>query len=201
MDLNPVKMEAIVSWARTTCLSRVSREYRSLLPCGLQLVTAAGEELKPLGVALVTVDIAGLLRRVEMRVVQRLQFDILLGYPTLKAFEASVDTLADKLRLGDGREVDVERVNLGTLIRPVRLISVGESPNLQLRCRAELPLPDRHLGLVFVPPEGWSLTSPEVVELLDGSRVFAISLPDPGIDMGLCSVSGHLGLWSWKLTG
>ena len=173
-------------WARV-----IGSRTGPLLPCRLQLVTAAGDELKPLGVAQVTLDIAGLLRRVEMRVVRGLQFDILLGYPALKIFGASVDTLADKLHLADGREVAIERARIGPLVHPVRLISIkatapeSGSPCLQVSCRAALPLPDRHRGLVFVPPESWSLTGPEVVELVDGFGVFTISVPNPGIEPGL----------------
>ena len=188
---------ACVSLISHALWSRALRERRSLLPCRLQLVTAAGENLRPLGVALVTVDIAGLLRRVEMRVVQKLQFDILLGYPALKAFGASVDTLADKLRLADGREVEVERVSLAPLVRPVRLISAempaSGSPGVQLQCRAQVEPPDQQRGLVFVPPEGWSLTGPEVVDLPDGSGDFTVLVSAPVADLGHWSGTNHFG--------
>ena len=192
---------ACVSLIRSRLWAQVGGANGSLLPCRMQLVTAAGEQLKPLGVASVVVDIAGTLRRVEMRVVPRLQFDVLPGYPALKAFGASVDALADKLRLAGGKEVDVIRGSSGPLVRPVRLVAVeGGShesepapADLQVLCRADLPLPDADLALVFVPPEDWSLTGPEVVELSEGSGVFTISVPISGAVFGPLWSAGQFG--------
>ena len=93
---------ACVSLIRCYLWAQVGGANGPLLPCRMQLVTAAGKQLKPLGVALVVVDIAGKLRQVEMRVVPRLQFDVLLGYPARKAFGAGVDALVDKLCLAGG---------------------------------------------------------------------------------------------------
>ena len=77
------------------------------------------------------------------------------------------------------------RGSSGPLVRPVRLVAVEGGPHksepapagLQVLCQADLPLPDADLALVFVLPEDWSLTGPEVVEFSEGSGVFTISAP------------------------